>query len=458
MLSSTTKTRNGRAAEAHAQAAVRAGERAVRLHERLEDAVEHVGRHADSRVAHPDHGLVALPGRRHLDVAARHGVFGGVVEEVRDHLLEPGGVGLQADGLGGRIDRQLVGTALDQGADPFDGALEDGAQVHDLLPQADAAAGDAGDVEQVVHQPGEVLDLALHHLARGLEGGVDRLDLAHQLDGVADGGERVAQLVGQHGEELVLAAVGSQELLGAPAQLLLQPLLLGDVELRAPAAHETAAFDHAHEVVQEDLGIALGVHLVGLGTGQPVAGLDEGAQILDVVGVLPGKELAQAGAQDLLLGVEPVHAGHDAVALGEHAMPEEAVDLLVLGEAGRDGLLELEAPDPLRALLDESPVTLLALAQGSLSQTAFRGVAQHEHGPGIVRQRLHGLLDPRLVETGQNVLERAAARGIQTGAGQALGGGVHERYAALYIRGDDGVTDLVQRNTEPIAMDLASGI
>ncbi len=147
----------------------------------------------------------------------------------------------------------------------------------DLLAQADAAAGDAGDVEQVVHQPGQVLDLPLHHLARGLEARVDGLDLAHQLDSVADRGERVAQLVGQHGEELVLAAVGGHELLGPPAQLLFQALALGDVELRAPDADEPAVFDHAHEVVQEELGLALGVQLVRLGAGQPVAGLDEGA-------------------------------------------------------------------------------------------------------------------------------------------------------------------------------------
>ena len=51
-------------------------------------------------------------------------------------------------------------------------------------------------------------------------------------DRVEDRRQGVAQLVGEHREELVLAAVGLGELLGLPAQLLLQPLALGHVAER----------------------------------------------------------------------------------------------------------------------------------------------------------------------------------------------------------------------------------
>ena len=43
-----------------------------------------------------------------------------------------------------------------------------------LLPQVDLAARDAADVEQVVHQPGQVADLALDDAGRALLGGARR--------------------------------------------------------------------------------------------------------------------------------------------------------------------------------------------------------------------------------------------------------------------------------------------
>ena len=48
----------------------------------------------------------------------------------------------------------------------LDGALEDGFDVDHLAGEVDLAAGDPGDVEQVVDQPGQVLGLAVDDLPR----------------------------------------------------------------------------------------------------------------------------------------------------------------------------------------------------------------------------------------------------------------------------------------------------
>ena len=60
-------------------------------------------------------------------------------------------------------------------------------------------------VEQVVNQPGQLLDLTLDHLRDLLKLGIGRTLQAEDLHGVADRGERVAQLVSQHRQELILA-------------------------------------------------------------------------------------------------------------------------------------------------------------------------------------------------------------------------------------------------------------
>ena len=125
-------------------------------------------------------------------------------------------------------DAQLVLPLLQERADGLDGTADDRREVERLLPEADLPPGDAGDVQQVVDQPGEVLHLPLDDLLRPFEV-LLRLQLAEELGGVVDGRQRVPQLVGEHRQELVLAAVGLQP-------LGLDELLLGDVpaDLRGP--------------------------------------------------------------------------------------------------------------------------------------------------------------------------------------------------------------------------------
>ena len=55
-----------------------------------------------------------------------------------------------------------------------------------------------GDVEQIIDEPGQVGDLAIHQLASPSELGLIRHEPTHYVHGVADGGQGVAKLVGQH--------------------------------------------------------------------------------------------------------------------------------------------------------------------------------------------------------------------------------------------------------------------
>ena len=97
---------------------------------------------------------------------------------------------------------------LDHRPAGFDGAMDHGRQVLAFLPQLDLAAGDARDVQQIVHQPHHVQQLAVHHLAGPLP--ADRVVGGHadQLQRGPDRRQRIAQLVGQDRQELVLLPVG----------------------------------------------------------------------------------------------------------------------------------------------------------------------------------------------------------------------------------------------------------
>ena len=103
------------------------------------------------------------------------------------------------------------------------------------LRSCDLAAGDAGHVQQVVHQPGQVLHLPLHHLPVRSMTGRSTAGLLQKVAGVADGGQRVAEFVGQHRQELVLAAVR----LGQP---LVEPLQLGVLPGQFPSAVKSSLF------------------------------------------------------------------------------------------------------------------------------------------------------------------------------------------------------------------------
>ena len=64
--------------------------------------------------------------------------------------------------------------------------------------------------------------------ARAIAGAV-QFAHAQQPRPAEHGIQRRAQLVGERGEEVLLRAIGGRELLGAPPEIVFQPLALGDV-------------------------------------------------------------------------------------------------------------------------------------------------------------------------------------------------------------------------------------
>ena len=150
--------------------------------------------------------------------AARLGVLGGVVEQVREHLLQPGRrPPPRQSGSAGSVDLQRVPPRLDQRArDSTAARCAIGARSTALLAQLDLAAGDPRDVQQVVDQPGQVPHLALHQPRIRARSRRRRAAALHAAaPPLVIGGQRVAQLVGEHGQELVLAPVRGGQLLGA---------------------------------------------------------------------------------------------------------------------------------------------------------------------------------------------------------------------------------------------------
>ena len=121
--------------------------------------------------------------------------------------LEPGRVAVDAKAVPWHVHLQRVVPLFEQRAGHLDRFRDHLGHLDDLGLELDAAAGDAGDVEQVVDQPREMVHLALDDGAFAL-----RTRLAaqlHQLQRREDRRQRIAQLVSEHRQELVLRAVGT---------------------------------------------------------------------------------------------------------------------------------------------------------------------------------------------------------------------------------------------------------
>ena len=171
------------------------------LHEQIEHAIEQVRPDADSVI--PDADLHAVPGRlrRDVDRAARIAVLGSIREQVREDLLEARRVAVDEEVVGDvEIERLL--PVLEQRLRGLDCAPHDFADRSPLLVELDLSAGDPRDVEQVVHQPEQLLQLTIddQELLRV------HAALLHQLDGHHDRRKGISELVTQHGQELVLCA------------------------------------------------------------------------------------------------------------------------------------------------------------------------------------------------------------------------------------------------------------
>ena len=197
--------------QADAESALGALQGTVHLREHVEDAGQHLCRNADAGVLDPDQHMVALPLGGHPNATALVHVLGSVVQQVRQHLRQPGRVRFELDRLWWDRDREFVAPFLDERAAGFDGAIHHRRQLDPLLAEFDLASGDAGHVQQVIDQPGHLVYLPVDHLRGPLQFRYRRTLGTKDLHRIADRGQRVAELVGQHRQELVLAAVGLLE-------------------------------------------------------------------------------------------------------------------------------------------------------------------------------------------------------------------------------------------------------
>jgi hypothetical protein len=108
-------------------------QRPIHLTEHVEDVGQLVGRDADAGVLDRHHHVAPLPLGGQPDLAPTVVVLGGVVQQVGEHLSEPGRVGVHDDRVLGQPDGQFVAHLLDQRAARLHGTAHHRRQLHPLL-------------------------------------------------------------------------------------------------------------------------------------------------------------------------------------------------------------------------------------------------------------------------------------------------------------------------------------
>ena len=189
--------------EPEAEAAAAPGEGAVGLRERIEQAPEHLGVHADPRVADRQDRRGALLVQAEAHPPPQVGELEGVVEDAAEDLAQPDAVAVDPQGILRQADLEADLRLLEACPGVLGDLAGEPTQVHVLLLQRDLAAHQARHVEQAVDQADQVLDLALQHLPGGLDGGEVAGAQAQHVERVRDRRQRPAQLVAEHHQELV---------------------------------------------------------------------------------------------------------------------------------------------------------------------------------------------------------------------------------------------------------------
>jgi hypothetical protein len=129
--------------------------------EEVEDVPQVGGRDPDPIVHDAHDGLTFRGDGRDPDLPARVRVGSGIVQQVREHLPQTDNVAIDRQRGIRQRDLHPVLASPDERPRRLDGMVDDGTQIDQLPPQNDPACGDAGHVEQIVDQPGQLLDLAL---------------------------------------------------------------------------------------------------------------------------------------------------------------------------------------------------------------------------------------------------------------------------------------------------------
>ena len=181
------------------------------LDEGLEDIAQHLRLDADARVGDLDEQrffIFCRVARAHGDDAAGRGEFHGVLEHVPENLLHAHDIGFDGMLWRGKVERDLDLPLLRFAAEGVASVTQRGVGVEWMKIEAQLAAGDARDIEQIIDE----LRLECDGLANNLDVTSHtwrQLGVISERGGEEQCGiERCAQLVRKRGEELVLGPRG----------------------------------------------------------------------------------------------------------------------------------------------------------------------------------------------------------------------------------------------------------
>src|SRR5262249_40316573 len=138
--------------KAHAKSSLTPRDRLVDLCEHLEYTGELLGRDADSRVADPYDGLLALAFRLERDRAAVLGVLRGVLENIREDLGQAGKIRLQVDRLLRHGHAKLLLAGRDRGPSGFHRARDRRLEKNSLCLKDDLSGRDPAHIEEIIEK------------------------------------------------------------------------------------------------------------------------------------------------------------------------------------------------------------------------------------------------------------------------------------------------------------------
>ena len=114
--------------------------------------------------------LVARDG--HTNRSARRRVLAAVVEEIAEHLRQTDRIGVQVHRLGRHADIHRVAGGLRERLRRQHGLANHRRELHVTLAQLDAVVRDAAQIEEIVHQPHQLLELPFHGVEAATDGRV----------------------------------------------------------------------------------------------------------------------------------------------------------------------------------------------------------------------------------------------------------------------------------------------
>ncbi len=181
--------------ESHTHAAVGPIKGSAGLHEQLEDALEHIGGDALSRIAHTDHGPLVFPPHGQPDLASSRSVFHGVGEQVDLDLLETGEVTHHDQRSRFDIHNQLLIATVDLRPNHFQCRVDCFAQIAGLHADIDLPLHDPRDIQQIIEQAGHEVRLPLDHFTGARAGVLCVAVSIEHIGRVQHGSERIAEFV-----------------------------------------------------------------------------------------------------------------------------------------------------------------------------------------------------------------------------------------------------------------------